>query len=701
MSTENNSKTESAPTQESKPAPAAPRGRSGRWWLRKLISTGLLFGVGVGLIAAMGVAQRMGWISGGGGGATDSASTTSAVIHTCSMHPHIRQPGPGNCPICGMPLVPATSGGADLDELAVTIEPAARRLANIQTAKVMEETVVTTIETIGAIAIDESRMATIPSYIDGRIERLFADYTGVEIESGDHLAVVYSPELFSAQVEYLESLKALSKNRPSSLEAVRKAQQKLATNSRQRLVELGMKEEQILTLEKSGKAQSRLTIYSPVGGTVIEKTAMEGKYVKAGEPIYRIADLSTVWLMLELYPEDASRIRFGQRVSAEMQSLPGETFEGRVAFIDRTVNQQDRTVGVRVEFLNDDGRLRPGDYATANIFLPIGQQGEVYDSALAGRWISPMHPQIIRDTPGECPICGMDLVPTSRYGYADQPVVQPKSIYVPRAAVLMAGTGSVVYVETEPGRFEIRPVTIGPILRDRIVILSGLKPGELVATAGNFLIDSQMQLAGNPSLIDPTRAIAAQRQRKTPLSFDQIDVATVGGETGRNLETLFDAYFRIQQALTADKKPSEADATSLHQKAVSLKEDDKLTDDARELLDNVIQHSEHLHHLDLEKARHEAFRPISHAIVTLASMIRGDSPDSKGTTYHHMFCPMVKGGGGDWLQASDKLVNPYYGSKMLTCGEIAHRFPARGRPVAEKSDPNADHSPDKHKHPGE
>ena len=137
------------------------------------------------------------------------------------MHPQIRQPGPGSCPICGMALVPATSGaGADFDELAVTIEPAARRLANIETAEVKREPVVTTIETVGSIAIDESRMATIPSYIDGRIERLFADYTGVVVEQNDHLAVVYSPELYSAQVEYLESRP--TGGRPSALESVRR-----------------------------------------------------------------------------------------------------------------------------------------------------------------------------------------------------------------------------------------------------------------------------------------------------------------------------------------------------------------------------------------------------------------------------------------------------------------------------------------------
>ena len=179
-----------------------------------------------------------------------------------------------------------------------------------------------------------------------------------------------------------------------------------------------MTDEQLAELERTGNAQSRLTIYAPQGGTVVEKLAVEGNYVKAGDPIYRIADLSTVWLMLKLFPEDATRIRFGQRVEAVIQSLPGETLLGRVAFIDPTVDPKTRTVGIRVELVNKDGRLRPGDYAEARISLPIGPQGEVFDADLAGKWISPMHPQIIRDEPGQCPICGMDLVPTSQYGFA-------------------------------------------------------------------------------------------------------------------------------------------------------------------------------------------------------------------------------------------------------------------------------------------
>lgn len=649
-----------------KPVPERPR----RWWIQKLVSAGIAFSVGIGLIATVGVAQRAGWISADGAAAIKGES--DQAIHICPMHPQIRQPGPGTCSICGMKLVPAAASGADLDDLAVRVEPAQRRLANIQTDFVRKEPLSATIQTVGAIAIDESRMATIPSYIDGRIERLFADYTGVDVAEKDHLAVIYSPELYSAQVEYIESRRSLEKMTAGVLAVVKNAQTKLVASSRQRLVELGMTDDQITELEISDQPQSRLTIFSPIGGTVIEKLAVEGKYVKAGEPIYRIADLSTVWLMLELYPEDAARIRFGQRVEAEMQSLPGQSFQGRVAFIDPTVDPVKRSVGVRVEFLNDGRSLRPGDYAQARIFLAIGEQGEVYDSELAGRWISPMHPQIIRDEPGPCPVCGMDLVPTSKYGYSEQPVQQPESLFVPRSALLMAGSNSVVYVETQPGRFEIRPVVLGPILRERVVILNGLSEGDNVATAGNFLIDSQMQLAGKPSLIDPTKAIARQQERKTPLVFENVRVTTIAGASGESLEQLYSAYFRIQKRLADDKVPEESDVKKLHSTSVSLSTDSSLPESVRRPLRAIAVSGEHLHHLKLEEAR-QAFKPVSHAIVTLATLVRGESSKQAFT---HFFCPMVKGGSGDWLQPNSDLRNPYWGAEMLHCGDKVNEFPA-------------------------
>ncbi len=650
-----------------------PTSRAWHWWLRKLITPALILAAGALVIFGLGIAQRIGWLTATDVAVSDSSSEAEEV-YTCPMHPQIRQPTPGRCPICGMALVVAASAGADLDAFSVKIEPAQRRLANIQTAKAKREPLVDEIETVGAIAIDESRMATIASYIKGRLERLFADYTGIDVAKGDHLAVIYSPELYAAQVEYIEIRRSYAAMGQATLAAVREAQQRLVTNSRQRLVELGMTEAQITALEQGGKAKSRLTIFSPIGGTVIEKPAVEGKYVDAGEPIYRIADLSTVWLMLELYPEDAARIRFGQLVEAEIQSIPGEKFQGRVAFIDPTVDPEKRTVGVRVEFLNDDKRLRPGDYATATIAVPIGQTGDVYDADLAGRWISPMHPQIIRDEPGQCPICGMDLVPTSRYGYSEKPVEQPSSLFVPRSALLMAGNNSVVYVEVEPGRFEIRPVTIGPILREVVIILDGLNEGEDVATAGNFLIDSQMQLAGKPSLIDPTRAVAAKRKPEGPLQFEHIHVTPVPGDVGRDVESFYRAYFAIQDALANDQKPPTEAATLLHQLAKDLGANGELTKPHRELLQEVAGASEHLHHMELADAR-EAFKSISHAVVTLATELRGSDASEE---FVHFFCPHVKGGGGDWLQPNDQLFNPYYGSEMPRCGNQVHVFPTKG-----------------------
>lgn len=668
-----------------------PKAKSLQWWISRFGGAALFFGVGVLLIVLLGLAQRTGWIRAGSFKSVVSSESNSNQIFTCPMHPQIRQPGEGRCPICGMALVPATSSSGDLDDFAVKIEPAQRRLANIQTAEVKQRAVATTIRTIGSIQIDESRQATIASYIDGRVERLFADYTGVEVEKGDHLAVVYSPQLYSAQVEYVESKRTLEKNSGAALASVREAQTKLVANSRQRLVELGMTEEQFAELELSDAPQSRLTIYAPIGGTVIEKLAEEGKYISAGEPIYRIANLSTVWLMLELYPEDASRIRFGQVVEAELTSHPEKALIGRVAFIDPRVDKSSRTVGVRVEFQNDEGELRPGDYARAGVEIPIGPQGKVYDQALAGKWISPMHPQVIRDEPGDCPICGMKLVPTSRYGYVDQPVSHPTSIVVPRSAVLMAGDHSVVYVETEPGRFELRGVTLGIVLQDEVVILDGVQPGELVATAGNFLIDSQMQLAGKPSLIDPTRAIVAQRERKTPLEFTDIDVHTISGESGQQLEELYAAYFRIQTSLANDKSPTQPDAETLHRLATTLAASTDLDESVRRHLQEIATHSEHLHHLAIDMARHDAFRPISHAIVRLATQVRGEQ--SSGAVFQ-MFCPMVKGGAGDWLQSSDQLRNPYWGSKMLTCGDVVREIPPRADASPPVSAPTSSATPE-------
>jgi Cu(I)/Ag(I) efflux system membrane fusion protein len=421
-----------------------------------------------------------------------------------------------------MELVSTASQGQDTDPRAVRIDPVARRVAHIRTAPVEATSLNRQIRAVGELHYDEGKLKTLAAYVDGRLEQLFADYTGVTVAKGDQLAVLYSPPLYSSQVEFLSAKRARDEGQQSTLRGVIESRQSLYESAKQRLSEFGMTEQQIADLEQSGQACSRLALYAPISGTVIEKLAVEGQYVKEGQPIYRLADLSTSWLMLEFYPEDAAAVHYGQRVEAEVQSFPGHRFAGRVAFIDPTVHPTTRTVGVRVVLPNPQGMLRIGDYANALVEVPVRSDGadvsQIYDPELADKWISPRHPHVIESEPGKCPLCGIDLVPASQFGFVSEPKDDRLQLVVPRNAVLMAGEHSVVYVETETGRFELREVVLGPSSGDRIAIRRGVEAGENVAVNGNFLIDSQMQLAGKPSLIDPTKARAPV---KTPAQDDE------------------------------------------------------------------------------------------------------------------------------------------------------------------------------------
>ena len=482
-----------------------------RWWIKTFLPPLLFLAVGALLVFGLGLAQRLGWISAGGGGTPQQAAGSSDTRYICPMMCTPPQTEPGRCPVCAMELVPVTSSGGDTDELSIQVSPVARRIANIQTVAVKAVPLTRKIRAIGEITYNEGTLATISAYVDGRLDRLFADYTGVLVNKGDQLAWLYSPQLYTTQVELLRMKKGLeeieaSSASPSAIES----QRRLYQSARQRLIELGTTEGQIQELEQVGHANSRMHIYSPISGTVIEKLADQGRYVKTGQPIYRVADLSTVWLMLELFPEDASAIRYGQKVQSEVQSLPGRQFPGRVAFTDREVDPKTRTVGVRVVVPNDRGLLRIGDYAKATIEVSAATADDspqlVYDPELANKWISPRHPHVVESSPGKCRECGVELVPAATFGFAAESVPSREALVVPRNAVLMAGDNSVVFVETEPGRFEFRQVVLGPSTGDQIVLLKGVKEGEQIATSGNFLLDSEFKMAGKPSLIDPTKA---------------------------------------------------------------------------------------------------------------------------------------------------------------------------------------------------
>lgn len=640
----------------------AETGLDGRTWLIRFAVrlTGVL-AVGALLLCFLGLAQRTEWLtvdgfSGAANGATIQAGGDGEKKRfICPMMCTPPSSEPGRCPVCAMELVEATSGGGG-DGISVTIEASARRLVGIQTAMSKMGEMNRTIRTIGSIDFDESRLSTISAYIDGRLEQLFADYEGVKVDRGDDLALIYSPQLYSAQTEFVTSLESDTSDRFQIGEI------NLQKVARENLSELGMTSEQIATLRKSRKPQSRIRIKSPQSGTVIEKTAVEGEYVKTGQKLYRIADLSSVWLMLDLFPSDAAAVRFGQQVEAEIESMPGEVFTGRVAFIDPTVSKKTRTVRVRVDVMNLDGKLRPGDYATARITVPAIPTELVYDPALSGKYISPMHPQIVRDEPGDCPLSGKGLVPAAQFGYAAEPPGEQRVVTVPRDSVLLTGDRGVIYVETEPGRFEIRRVTVGPMNDDQAMIIEGLAVGETIATGGNFLIDSQMQLAGNPSLMDPSKAPG---HSPGPLELPDTQPVMLVGDTAIEFDKAYNAYFEIQCAMAADRTPSPVALNTLMDSLSRLEMSAGVPDEAQIQLAKSRRAALRMEG-SVETAR-EAYRAVSHGMLRAATVARGPRT---AKTLVHFYCPMVPGGGGDWMQPGGELANPYWGDEMLRCGEI-------------------------------
>lgn len=441
--------------------------------------------------------------------ASHGGAATQAEVWTCAMHPQIRLPKPGRCPICGMELIPVATAGAlaavdeELQSPRLAMSAAAVALAEIQTLPVVRKAVAKEIRMVGKVDYDETRVREIAAWVPGRIDRVFVDFTGVQVNEGDHLVVVYSPELRMAQEELLQASKAASALRRSKVAVLRESSSATVDASREKLRLLGLTPEQISEIESEGKVSDTLTIYSPIGGTVVMKHASEGMYVKTGTPIYEIADLSRLWVLLDAYESDMSWIRFGQRVEFATEAYPGEVFSGRVAFIEPTVNAKTRTVKLRVNVGNADGRLKPGMFVRAIVRAGVSDGGRVMDPELAGKWIGPMHPEIIRDEPGSCPICGMELVGAEAYGYA-LPASDVLPLVVPATAPLITGERALVYVRvpgTENPTFEGREVVLGPRTGTSYVVREGLAEGEEVVVKGNFKIDSSLQIQARPSMM--------------------------------------------------------------------------------------------------------------------------------------------------------------------------------------------------------
>ncbi|MFZ5833610.1 MAG: efflux RND transporter periplasmic adaptor subunit [Planctomycetota bacterium] len=601
----------------------------------------------------------------GGGTSTETRTTTDAgsTVWTCSMHPQIRLPKPGQCPICFMDLIPVEVGGEEAGPRQLRMSETAARLAEIQTTPVRREYATNMLRLVGKVDYDETKLATITAWVPGRLDRLYVDYTGVTVRPGDHMVYLYSPELIVAQQELLRAIESAQRLRSVddglSMSTVAAAEEKLRL--------MGLTPTQIEEIKRQREVSDHLTIYAPIGGVVIEKHANEGSYVQTGTKIYSIADLSNVWVFLEAYESDLPWLRYGQDVEFGAEAYPGEVFHSRISFIDPVLDDRTRTVQVRVSVPNPDGRLKPGMFVRATVHSQVAAGGRVLDPSLAGKWICPMHPEVVKDFPGTCDICGMDLVAAKQLGLVLERDL-PAPLVIPDTAPLITGRRAVVYVRL-PGEqqptFEGREVLLGEHAGDKYVVRRGLEEGELVVTSGNFKIDSALEIQAKPSMMRPA---------STGLGTEgPIDVAP---RFHAQLEPVYDAYLGVQSALADDRLADALEAYGSLHRAIVAADASGLDPSARtawQTAKDVIQPAFEGEWMgeDIEAFR-KRFESVASAMLDLASVIG----HARATPLYRAFCPMAfQNRGAAWLQDGETIANPYFGHKMLRCGEIQGRFP--------------------------
>ncbi|HBA72019.1 MAG: efflux transporter periplasmic adaptor subunit [Geobacteraceae bacterium GWC2_55_20] len=408
----------------------------------------------ISVSVAGGWLYKNGWFKDDGGG--HSKLEHKVQLWTCSMHPFIIKDKPGTCPICGMELIKKLDDAAvagtpqtpeqkqQADMLGhVSLSPTQRVMANVATVEAKQAALNKEINAVGIVQFDQSRQAKVTAWIAGRIDRLHVNKVGDIVSKDKPVAEVYSPDLVATQQEYLLAVKSREQLKNSPIPSISQNGEGLVASAKQRLLLFGVKESQIAELEASGKPNIRLPIYTPLSGVVIEKMMQQGQYVNTGEVLFNIADLSRVWVEVEVYENEFPNIHIGQQVEIRSQSFPGRPFSGKIAYIYPFLDPKTRTVKARVEMANPGMKLKPDMFVNAIIKVPLGS-----------------------------------------------------AIVVPVTAVIDTGKRQVVWVETSTGMFEPRDVQVGQTSNDKIQILSGLKSGDKVAVSGGYLIDSESQLKG-------------------------------------------------------------------------------------------------------------------------------------------------------------------------------------------------------------
>ena len=372
-----------------------------------------------------------------------SVEAAKETIWTCAMHPQIRMHEPGKCPICGMTLIPLIQGGTTIDPDAIHMTKEAAQLANVLTSIVSKQNPVKELRLYGKVQADERLLQSQVSYLPGRIEKLNVNFTGEVVRKGQILAVIYSPDLVTAQQELLETA-ATKESQPALYEA-----------SKDKLRQWKLTDNQIASIESSGKVKTEFEVFANTTGIVSARRVNTGDYVSPGSVLFDVADLSHVWIMFDAYESDLPYLSQGQKVTFTIQALPGVDYSGNITFIDPVLDPVARVARVRIEVGNQGGKLKPEMFATG----------------------------IVNETLNE---------------------LKDKMV-IPRSAVLWTGKRSVVYVKqygSEEPVFKIREIELGTMLGNNYVVMSGLSDGEEVVTQGAFSVDASAQLEGKPSMMN-------------------------------------------------------------------------------------------------------------------------------------------------------------------------------------------------------
>ncbi len=433
-------------------------------------------------------------------------------IWTCSMHPQIRKDEPGDCPICGMDLIPLTNSSAEIDDNAIQMSESAMKLAEVQTSVVTKSSTSKDVLLYGKIQVDERLKQSQTAHVPGRIEQLLINVTGEQVQKGQRIATIYSPELVTAQKELVEAL-SLKDKYPALVEA-----------AREKLRNWKLSEEQISNIEKMGEVTSTFDIFANTSGIVVDRKVNEGDYVSKGAVLFEVAGLSKVWGVFDAYESDLPWISMNQTVDFTTQSIPGRTFTGKITFIDPVINPTTRIAGVRIELNNSDRQLKPEMFINGTIHSTVKGSGE--------------------------------------------------QLAIPQSAVLWTGTRSVVYVkipDAEQPTFKMREITLGAAMQNTYVVVDGLSEGEEIVTNGTFSVDAAAQLAGKTSMMNPAvekisdRNMAGMNMENQSPKLENSKIEHVMVKVGGNCEMCKDRIETTAKSVSGVASANwETDSKMLH-----------------------------------------------------------------------------------------------------------------------------------------